>query len=282
MFNLLSEPLIRVDAGSAYPEIASLTHVYSALMRDEVESFPALRPHQRHPWHAFLVQLGAMAIDRAGLSEPPEDASDWLRLIQDLTPDWPDGDPWSLVVEDITEPAFMQPPASSADKISHYRNTVETPDALDILITSKNHDLKSSVAESGTANDWIFALVSLQTSEGFSGAGNYGISRMNGGLGCRPAFSITPSTRPGAHLRRDIEALLERRESLLDEYPFLDRGVALLWTLPWDGDCKAEASSISTLSTPSTSKFAAESGIRTDTNGRRFPRCPRNVQGGPD
>ena len=205
MFNLLSEPLIRVDAGSAYPEIASLTHVYSALMRDDVESFPALRPHQRHSWHAFLVQLGAMAIHRAGLVEPPEDSANWLRLIRGLTPDWPADEPWRLVGDDITVPAFMQPPASSADNISDYKNMLETPDELDMLVTSKNHDVKSSVAESGTANDWIFALVSLQTSEGFSGAGNYGISRMNGGLGCRPAISITPSTRPGAHLRRDIE-----------------------------------------------------------------------------
>ena len=246
MFNLLSEPLIRVDAGSAYPEIASLTHVYSALMRDDVESFPALRPHQRHSWHAFLVQLGAMAIHRAGLVEPPEDSANWLRLIRGLTPDWPADEPWRLVDDDITVPAFMQPPASSADNISDYKNMVETPDELDMLVTSKNHDVKSSVAEWGTANDWIFALVSLQTSEGFSGAGNYGISRMNGGLGCRPAFSIAPSTRPGAHVRRDIEVVLERRESILDEYPFLDHGVALLWTLPWDGT-KAQAMQLSAL-----------------------------------
>ena len=87
----------------------------------------------------------------------------------------------------------MQPPASSADKLGEYKNTVGTPDELDMLVTSKNHDVKSAVAESASANDWIFALISLQTSEGFSGAGNYGISRMNGGLGCRPAFSISPS-----------------------------------------------------------------------------------------
>ena len=36
---------------------ASLPEVYAALMADIVESFPAIRPHQRHAWHAFLVQL---------------------------------------------------------------------------------------------------------------------------------------------------------------------------------------------------------------------------------
>ena len=44
----------------------SLPETYAALMRDEVGSFPALRPHQRHAWHAFTVQLGAMALHRAG------------------------------------------------------------------------------------------------------------------------------------------------------------------------------------------------------------------------
>ena len=235
MNNLLTDQPIRIDISTGSPAEASLPEIFALLMRDVVESFPALRPHQRHSWHAFLVQLGAMAIDRAGLSEPPEDASDWLRLIQDLTSDWPDGDPWSLVVEDITEPAFMQPPASSADKISDYRNTVETPDALDILITSKNHDLKSSVALSGKADDWIFALITLQTMEGYSGSSNYGISRMPSGYGNRPAFSITPSHRHGAHVRRDIIALLEYRESLLDDYPMVDPGIGLVWILPWDG-----------------------------------------------
>ena len=240
MFNLLSEPLIRIDAGSAYPEVASLIHIYSALMRNEVESFPALRPHQRHPWHAFLVQLGAMAMHRAGVTEPPEDAADWLRLIRGLTLDWPDDEAWSLVVDDITKPAFMQPPASSADKLGEYKNTVATPDELDMLVTSKNHDVKSAVAWSAKADDWIFALITLQTMEGYSGRYNYGISRMPSGYGNRPAFSLAPSHRHGAHIRRDIVALLEGRESLLDDYPMSDAGIDLVWTLPWNGT-KAEA-----------------------------------------
>ena len=218
----------------------SLPNVYSALMRDQIAGFPALRPHQRHPWHAFLVQLGALAIHNAGISEPPTDPAAWLRVIGGLTPGHPDDAPWNVVVDDMTKPAFMQPPASSSDRLDDYRRAVATPDELDILITSKNHDLKSSVAWLAKPDDWLFALISLQTTAGFSGAGNYGISRMNGGLGCRPAFSVTPSTSPGVHVRRDIEALLERREWLLDEYPMRDGGTALLWTLPWDGT-RAEA-----------------------------------------
>ena len=51
---------------------------------------------------------------------------------------------------------------------------------------------------------------------------------MNGGLGSRPAFSLTPSTRPGAHVLRDIVALLS-------DYPALSGTRDLLWLLPWDG-----------------------------------------------
>ena len=124
---------------------------------------------------------------RGGLSELPTDAAEWLRIIHRMTPDFPDNAPWHLVVDDITKPAFMQPPARSTEREKDYKNTIETPDDLDILLMSKNHDLKSEIAVQAGIDDWIFALITLQTMEGFSGAGNYGISRMNGGLGSRAA-----------------------------------------------------------------------------------------------
>ena len=66
MYNILTEPLIRMVKSNGSHDEASLPEVYAALMADKVEAFPALRPHQRHAWHAFLVQLGAMAMHRAG------------------------------------------------------------------------------------------------------------------------------------------------------------------------------------------------------------------------
>ena len=256
MLNILTEPVIRMDtaAGSGIP--ASLPEVYAALMADEVNAFPALRPHQRHAWHAFLVQLGAMAMHRAGVAGPPSDAAEWAGLIRGLTPDWPEDEPWQLVVDDITKPAFMQPPAGSATAAEEYgtksvkrrKQSVRVPDddkiirhadGLDMLVTSKNHDLKSSVIVDAQVADWIYALISLQTMEGYGGRFNYGISRMPSGYGNRPAFSITPSIRPGIHIRRDLAALLERRQAILDEYPLVASGINLAWLLPWDGT-KAE------------------------------------------
>ena len=235
MYNILMEPLIRMVKSDGSRNEASLPEVYAALMADKVETFPALRPHQRHAWHAFLVQLGAMAMHRGGVSEPPEDADTWAKLIRGLTPGFPSDEPWQLVVDDITRPAFMQPPARTQDRASDYKNTVSTPDELDMLVTSKNHDLKSSVAVQAGVDDWIFALTTLQTMEGFSGAGNYGISRMNGGMSSRPAFSITPSESPGIHVKRDIAVLLEHRPVLVAQFQLADSGHGLLWALPWDG-----------------------------------------------
>ena len=236
MLNILTEPIIRVTLDGGAAESVSLPETYARLMADTVETFPALRPHQRHAWHAFLCQLAAMALHRAGQSEPPADTDAWAALLRGLTPEWPQDEPWQLVVEDLTRPAFMQPPAGSAAKESDYKSRVDTPDELDILVTSKNHDLKGAVVSAAQADDWLFALLTLQTMEGFSGAGNYGIAKMNGGMGNRPAFSLTPSARLGAHIRRDIAALLEFRSRILADYPhLLDNGVDLLWTLPWDG-----------------------------------------------
>ena len=236
MHNILRDSLIRYDRRKGGRVSASLPEVYSALMADGVDTFSVLRPHQRHAWHAFLVQLGAMAMHRAGAIDPPASADDWEALIRSLTPDYTEDEPWHLVVDNITRPAFMQPPARYRERDQDYKSGAATPDELDMLVTSKNHDLKSAVAAQATADDWIFALVTLQTMEGFGGAGNYGISRMNGGLGSRPAFSLAPSAEGvGAHVRRDIGALLEYRPTLLSKHPMKDGGTALLWTMPWDG-----------------------------------------------
>ena len=239
MLNLLTDPIIRFDRSGGGRETSSLAEVYAALMADAVEAFPALRPHQRHAWHAFLVQLGAIAMERADLAEPPRSAVEWESIIRVLTsgcPDYEPDHPWRLVVDDITKPAFMQPPARSKEREDDFK-PVETPDELDMLVTSRNHDLKSAVANDAQLDDWAFALVTLQTMEGFGGAGNYGISRMNGGLGNRPAFSLAPNTGGvGCHVRRDLAALRDHLPKMFDEpLEFAEHGHALLWTTPWDG-----------------------------------------------
>jgi len=83
---------------------------------------------------------------------------------------------------------------------------------------------------------WIYALVSLQTQEGFLGAGNYGVSRMNGGFASRPGLGIDPGRGPGARFVRDVRRLVAARDDIVRHYGYRSRGgLALLWLEPWDG-----------------------------------------------
>lgn len=212
----------------------TLPGVLAALIRNEVESFPALRPHQRHAWHAFLVQVGALALHAAGQEDAPRDEESWAALLRGLTPDYPDDEPWSLVALP-NRPALLQPPIPSGN-LGELKNVVATPDALDMLVTSKNHDLKAEVMVEAGADDWLFALVTLQTMEGFLGAGNYGISRMNGGFANRPALGIVPPGGLGAHVRRDIAQLLAMHDGAAEARGYATSGgLGLLWLKPWDG-----------------------------------------------
>jgi CRISPR system Cascade subunit CasA len=224
--DLLREPLIRADSGWH-----SLPGLLAAMERGEVQGFPALRPHQRPAWHMFLVQLSVLALDAAGHRDLPQDEDIWRDALRALTPGFPDDEPWHLIVADRTRPAFLQPADPGGLKWSN----VTTPDALDMLITSRNHDLKSAIARQATPQDWIFALVSLQTMEGFGGAGNYGVARMNGGsssrvlLGLAPARGGSAQVDPSAWWARDVVCLLDERTE--------NGGKALIWQVPWpDGN----------------------------------------------
>ncbi|MDE0207039.1 MAG: type I-E CRISPR-associated protein Cse1/CasA [Candidatus Tectomicrobia bacterium] len=246
MFNFLCDPLVRLRRPDNTISPASLPEVYAALMANNIDAFPSLRPHQRHAWHSFLVQLAAMALHSANQTELPCDRGEWEVLIRGLTHQFPDDEPWTLIVDEVCKPAFFQPPARIGGKIEEYKSHVATPDELDMLVTSRNHDLKSAVGSQPHMDDWIFSLITLQTMEGFGGAGNYGISRMNGGLGSRPAFTLAPVGGISEHIKRDIKALLGCRQTLLDEGFMNDGGTTLLWVRPWDGTAP-EALSIDVL-----------------------------------
>lgn len=222
-YDILNDMLIRTDHGTQ-----SLPGLFAAMARGEVRSFPALRPHQRPAWHMFLVQLAVLALSSTGRSDLPSDAEPWRAALRGLTPDFPEDEPWHLVVADRNQPAFMQPPDPGGLKWT----PVATPDALDMLITSRNHDIKRDIARHAAPDDWIFSLVSLQTMEGYGGAGNYGIARMNGGFSSRCMIGLAPAqpgsveVDPSAWWRRDVSRLLiDNSEGA--------SGKALLWTLPW-------------------------------------------------
>lgn len=228
--NVLTHPVISTGGDSRL----SLPELLAAMARDEVHGFPALRPHQRPAWHMFLVQLATLAASKAECSIAPESPREWLRLLRGLSPDYSDDEPWQLITDSFSTPAFFQPPDPGGLKWTE----VSTPDSLDILITARNHDVKQSMALKSHAEDWLYALVSLQTSAGFDGRGNYGIARMNGGSSSRPMLGLAPGSdqdfrvNPSRWWRRDMQQLLSRRKQSEDSLGRIG-GPSLLWCLDW-------------------------------------------------
>jgi len=233
--NLLTDRLLHYRQTETGERIAAnLPELFVAMALDHVRDFPALRPHQRHPWHAFLVQLAAIALNSAERDVPFGSPAEWRAALLALTPDDLAGAAWHLV-SPADKPAFMQAPEPSGS-ISTWKNFLVAADALDMLVTSKNHDLKAARMTRGTPEEWVYALISLQTQEGFFGAGNYGTSRMNGGFASRCGVGVHPNGHWGVRWRRDLTAALLGRSDVIDSFGFTSHpGCALLWTIPWDG-----------------------------------------------
>ena len=240
--NLVTDSVFTLPNGGK----TSLAGVFAAMAAGRLRAFPSLRPHQRPAWHMFLVQLGAAALWRASRTSAPTDESTWRDALRGLTADYPGDEPWRLVVEERQRPAFMQPPDPGGLK---WTDTA-TPDALDMLITARNHDLKRSVARNAGAEDWVFALVSLQTCEGYGGRGNQGIARMNGGASSRPMLGLVPTrgthctVHADAHWHRDVRRLLARRATGKDAAPGNPGGHALLWLPSWPEDSRLTLSAL--------------------------------------
>ncbi len=234
-FNLIIEPLFQVSHVGKELYL-SLPQVLELLSRDSPDTnFTHLRPHQHHSWFAFLVQLAAMALLAAEEEKPEQDAARWADLLLNLT----DGDdsPWCLVTNDLSKPAFMQPPVPERKIDAKKWKRIYSPGTLDLLVTAKNHDVKAQLIHSAEVDHWCYALINLQTMGGFLGAGNYGIVRMNGGFASRPGVSFAVTADWGSRFLRDVLILVKEHNSLIgDPWPYPSKGgYRLLWMLPWDG-----------------------------------------------
>lgn len=240
-WNLLTEPIFTVDSPDGARETLSLPAVLQRLSSGVPTDFGALQAHQIQSWESFLIQLGALATHtNRGAIPATEDA--WRGAIRALTAG--DDDPWSLVVEDIQKPAFMQPPIAGKDYRAP-KDAYDTPDELDMLVTSKNHDVKGARASRARPEHWVFMLVSLQTCDGYPGLLNYGVARMNTGTGSRPSVGATTGLSVDARFRRDLGLWNERRAEIANDFGLGAEGAhALLWTVPWDGGSSLALSEI--------------------------------------
>lgn len=212
----------------------TLPAILLALTQDNVVSFDALQSHQEQAWYSFLVQLAAMTVVRANDRTVPATESEWRDALLTLADN--NENAWCLVVSDVEEvPAFLQPPVpeGSLDD-ANFKNDVPSPSNLDVLVTSKNHDVKQQRITHPRPEHWIYALVTLQTMEGYMGRGNYGIVRINSGYGSRPFLGLSPWLSFGARFRRDLDVLIDQHDELTTLYD-VRGGHTLTWTVPWDG-----------------------------------------------
>ncbi len=234
MHDFLNDPLIPIRDLDDVGVSVALPDVLARLAGRGVADFPGLAAHQRQAWYQVLVQLAAIALDRGGLETPPQDGAIWHDLLAALSPGVADS-AWSLVVEAPTRPALFQPPAPEGS-LDGYGLLGETPDAIDMLITAKDHDVKRTRMGAAEPHHWLYALVTLQTQQGFLGAGNYGIARMNGGFASRVMMDTVPAPDWSARFGSGVRLLLEQRHQD-SEFPFRpDDGQALLWLEPWNGE----------------------------------------------
>src|SRR5579863_4059522 len=136
-WNLLTDEILTIVRAGDSAHAVSLPDVLALLSTNIPIEFAALQPHQFHAWHAFLVQLAAIALHSAGGDALLSTAADWRSWLRDIAGG---DDPWCLVTDDLDRPAFMQPPVPERN-LKGWSEPVSFPDELDVLVTAKNHDL---------------------------------------------------------------------------------------------------------------------------------------------
>lgn len=229
---LLTTPTFSVRHRDGDAEKLNLPEVLARLSHGDDLEFVGLRAHQQSSWFQFLCQVGAMASHAHLGDKLPTDARAWRSALHQLGGE--QEEPWMLIQDNLSKPAFMQPPIPQG---RFTPGISETPDAIDVLVTVKNHDLKVARMRHADIEHWVYALVSLQTTSGYCGQGNYGVARIKGSFATRPLVSVCPSNNWGwgARFVRDTSLMLEERETIVREHRLTGK-IGLVWTVFWDGN----------------------------------------------
>ena len=234
--NLLIDPVFQAQTSNGLQRF-DLPSLLAALGQDKVESLTGLQRHQEDAFHIFLCYLAGAILVREQRTDPKQEESFWRDAIHRL--DEGGDSAWTLVVEDATKPAFMQPALPSSilyeQKFTKKKKIVSTPDDLDLLATSKNHDIKSRRINPDSEEAWAYALINLQTMTCRNGAGNEGIARMSGTFAARIRAQTLISRRLGKQWEKDVRKLLKYRLLILDrKLRYNPNGIVLTWVEPWD------------------------------------------------
>ncbi len=241
MMNLLTDSLFRVVTEKG-PERLSLPALLAGLGKRSIRHLVGIQRHQHDAFHVFLCYLAGAVLARSGSQNPVQDEAFWQKGLLGLTGKVGD-DAWQLISDSDTKPAFMQPPLLGDKRKPS--SVMNTPDQLDLLVTTKDHDLKMARATAAEMDIWIYALINLQTADGYHGVGNHGISRMNSGFGNRAVVELCRDRRLCNRWIDAVERLIEHREYVLGEsFGYDPTGLVLVWIKPWDGNTSLRLSDL--------------------------------------
>lgn len=246
MNNTLTEPFVNVEALSGKKDL-TLPGVLAEMAQGNITSFCHLRFFQKASFHAFCVQLAALAMKNAEISDIPVTEEAWLNLIRGLTLSQTkeeSDDPWCLTTA-FNRPAFLQPPVP--DMYKSDGNNSEDSDRLtppDVLVTAKNHDTKSPLLGHLSDDFWFFSLINFQTMKAYGGRGNYGISRAFSAYSARPFVGVKSNKNLSYHWQSDLRKILTA--NLQDTLYDSNDGLALTWIVPWNNSEKNDGQDSST------------------------------------
>ncbi len=233
--NLLNDPVFTVRTSDGH-ETCSLPRIYHLLQQDAVEGFAKLQAHQKQAWHCFLAQLGAIATENRPM---PNSEDGWHEALSVLAC----REAWNLYTEDLSKPAFMQPPVPEGTLDGFTQIDVA---ADDIPSLAKNHGLKRIRIVKSEAEHWAYMLVNVQTSDTYAG-GAGGYPKSSRGMEGRAFLTTTPSLRLGSWIKHDIKRLHRHAQAVANNYGYDFSGFALLWTVPW-GEPTSKESRVEPLS----------------------------------
>jgi len=223
--NLLEDPVFTVRTSDG-PETCSLPRIYPLLQQDAVEEFVKLQAHQKQAWHCFLAQLGAIATEDRPM---PNSEGGWREALSALAC----REAWNLYTEDLSKPAFMQPPVPE-ESIDPFLDGDEIRQIdvteYDIPSLSKNHGLKKNRITVSDAEHWAYMLTNVQTSDTYGGSGHKMSSRAVEG---RAFLATTPSLCLGPWIMHDVKRMHRHTDAVTDRYGYDLSGFALLWTIRW-------------------------------------------------
>jgi len=235
--NLLDVPVFTATTTGEQKVKLTLPQLFSAYEKDAIERLDYLRPDHEDAFHVFMACLGEMVLHNAEMASG-EGEDFWktglLALTQQQTA------PWTLFVEDLGQAAFMQPPLTgfAAERLTRVEAAERIgAEALENIISSKNHDIKTDSVQAIELEDWAYALIAFQTRAPYLGSGKYSISRMNGGWGARVICALRYDQTPGQRWQQDVARLQALRPGLTQAPAFYtNKGIGLVWVLPWDGE----------------------------------------------